>query len=84
VSRFNRHSKAMALSIPEAPRQHVWQWWLLSEDTSPAAIAATQAAVVRESARKLGPTATAEQISESVCLPVWNVKRILEDLKGAS
>lgn len=57
--------------------------WELTEDTRPAAISATQNAVVRDAIRELGPDASVEQISERAVLPVWNVKRFLESLARA-
>lgn len=52
----------------------------LHPDTEPAAIRATQRAVVAEARARLGPTATAAEIGEDVVLPTWVVERRVEEL----
>lgn len=54
--------------------------WSLSGDTSPEAIAESQREAVAGAVRELGPGATAERVSEAVCLPVWVVERRMREL----
>jgi len=78
---------------PERPELGDWRdnWgtppsaWQLTPDTEPDAIAASQRGDVAEALAALGPTATVEQISELVVLPVWTVQRRLEEItKGTT
>ena len=59
----------------------VSQSWEITEDTEPAAIAAIQRADVLSATKQHGRDVAA--ISEAVCLPMWNVKRILEGMEQA-
>ncbi|VTT96545.1 unnamed protein product [Gemmataceae bacterium] len=80
MNRFDRLSRAMALKVPEAPGGRVWQRWELTDDTAPAAIAAAQREAVREAREALGPGATVEELSAAAVLPVWTVRRRLEEI----
>lgn len=74
---------------PEKPRVGDWRdnWkvpcggFVLHPDTSPEAIHAAQLADVRDALAELGPGATAEEIGDRVCLPTWNVRRLLGELR---
>lgn len=52
----------------------------LHTDTTPAAIAMAQRNAIRDALRELGRAATVEQVSEAACLPVWSVRRRLEEM----
>lgn len=75
---------------PERPKLGDWRdnWatppsaWQLTPDTEPEAIAASQRGDVAEAMAALGPTASLEQISELVVLPVWTVQRRMTELTG--
>lgn len=75
---------------PERPKLGDWRgnWgtppeaWQLTPDTEPEAIAASQRGDVIEAMAALGPTASLEQISELVVLPVWTVQRRMTELTG--
>lgn len=53
---------------------------VLTPDTEPDAIAAAQRGDVADAVARLGPGATAEQIADDVCLPVWSVRRRLDEI----
>ena len=62
-----------------------WEQWLgaapaVHPDTDPEAIAASQRGDVADARRRLGPGATVEQIGDDVILPVWVVRRRLQEL----
>ena len=73
---------------PERPELGDWRdnWstmpdaWQLTPDTEPEAIAASQRGDVIEAMTAMGPTATVEQISDYTVLPVWTVRRRLDEL----
>lgn len=73
---------------PERPKLGDWRnnWvtppeaWQLTPDTEPEAIAASQRGDIAKAMATLKPTATLEQISELVVLPVWTVQRRLEEI----
>lgn len=57
---------------------------VLTRDTEPDAIAAAQRGDVADAVKRLGPDATVEQIAGDVCLPVWSVRRRLEEIATAA